>query len=196
MSFTLFLTRYLGKATDTDNVPVKDPVQCVDLIKLYLRECFNIKAGAWGNARDYYECFNSPSWGGYKQMNAAFTRIKNTPAFIPMRADICIWTMNNKNGHIAIAEGTGNTQTFYTYDQNWGGKAMKKVKHNYTTFLGVLRPKRTIKADVNIRSGPGISFKVLGEKKTGEKVTIYETNGNWGRIGDGRWIHMNYVLPL
>ncbi len=196
MTFNTFINTYFGKASDYDRVPTQDPVQCVDLIKYYLRDVFNIRAGAWGNARDYYECFNSSSWGGYKQMNNAFTRIANTPSFVPMKGDICVWSMNNKNGHIAISEGSGNTKTFYTYDQNWNGKQMKKVKHNYKTFLGVLRPKRTVCDDVNIRTGPGTTFKVLGEKKTGEKVTIYETKGNWGRIGDGRWIHLNYVLPL
>lgn len=28
---------------------------------------------------------------------------------------------------------------FYSYDMNWGGKACKKVLHNYKGFLGVLR---------------------------------------------------------
>ncbi len=73
---------------------------------------------------------------------------------------------------------------------------MKKVKHDYKTFLGVLRPKRTVCGDVNIRSGPGTSYKVLGEKKTGEKVTVYETKGYWLRIGDGLWVHGNYVNEL
>lgn len=45
-------------------------------------------------------------------MNAAFTRLANTPTFIPMQGDICVWTMGNKNGHIAIAEGTGNNLAY------------------------------------------------------------------------------------
>ncbi len=196
MTFNTFISSRIGKASDYDSVPAKDPVQCVDLIKFYLRDCFGINAGAWGNARDYYDCFNNPAWSGYRVMNAAFTRIANTKTFVPMKGDICVWSMNNKNGHIAIADGKGNTAMFYTYDQNWGGKQMKRVQHNYKTFLGVLRPKRTVCDDVNIRSGPGTTFKILGEKKTGEKVTVYETKGSWGRIGNNQWVHMNYVLEL
>lgn len=56
--------------------------------------------------------------------------------------DIVIWgTKLNRTGHIAIATGEGNTSKFYSYDQNWNGKAMHKVQHTYKGFEGVLRPK-------------------------------------------------------
>jgi uncharacterized protein YjdB len=49
--------------------------------------------------------------------------------------------LGNQYGHIAIATGEGTTSYFYSYDQNWGTKAMKKIKHTYKGFLGVLRAK-------------------------------------------------------
>lgn len=53
----------------------------------------------------------------------------------------------------------------------------------------------TITGDVNIRTGVGTGYSVVGEKKKGEKVTIYGRNGYWVRIdpAKARWIHKNYV---
>ena len=55
MTFDSFVKRYIGKAVDYDGVA---GVQCVDLVKLYLYNVFGIRAGAWGNARDYWLDFS------------------------------------------------------------------------------------------------------------------------------------------
>jgi hypothetical protein len=70
-------------------------------------------------------------------------RIKNTPEFVPLKGDIAVWNSSKGggHGHVAICTGEGDTKTFYSYDMNWNGKAMKKVKHDYSGFYGVLRPK-------------------------------------------------------
>lgn len=72
--------------------------------------------------------------------------------------------MNGGWGHIAICTGEGNTSYFYSYDQNWSGKACTKVKHTYDHIAGFLRPKNQSK----------ISAKVLD--KTGYKQGN-KTNG-------------------
>ena len=102
---------------------------------MYLDKVFGIKAGAWGNAKDYYENFNNLPLKNY------FTRIANTASFVPQKGDILVWGagLGNKYGHIAIATGEGNTSNFYSYDLNWGSKTVHKVQHNYKGFLGVLR---------------------------------------------------------
>ena len=65
MTFDSFVKRFIGKAVDYDGV---SGVQCVDLVKLYLYNVFGIRAGAWGNARDYWLDFNS-----HKIMKENFT---------------------------------------------------------------------------------------------------------------------------
>ena len=101
MTFDSFVKRYIGKAVDYDGVA---GVQCVDLVKLYLYNVFGIRAGAWGNARDYWLDFSS-----HPTMTANFTKIKNTPSFIPKKGDIVVWngdiSTKNNYGHIAIATG-------------------------------------------------------------------------------------------
>ncbi len=69
------------------------------------------RAGAWGNARDYWLDFNS-----HKIMKENFTKIKNTPEFVPKKGDILVWSgdisIKNNYGHIAIATGEGDTHYF------------------------------------------------------------------------------------
>ena len=132
MNYNEFINTYNGKGFDYDNV---SGIQCVDLIKMYLDKVFGIKAGAWGNAKDYYENFNN------LPLKNSFTRIANTASFVPQKGDIVVWGagLGNTYGHIAIATGEGNTSQFYSYDLNWGQKTVHKVLHDYKGFLGVLR---------------------------------------------------------
>lgn len=135
MDYNEFINTYDGKAIDYDGV---SGVQCVDLAKIYLDKVFGIKPGAWGNAKDYYLNFNN-----IPQLRNNFNRIANSSSFVPQRGDIVVWgsAVGGGYGHIAIATGEGNTRQFYSYDQNWNGKATHKVLHNYNGFYGVLRAK-------------------------------------------------------
>lgn len=137
MTFDEFLEAHIGKAMDYDEVA---PNQCVDLAKFYLKQVFDIESGAWGNAHCWYDNFNN-----IPNLKNNFTRIANTPEFIPQRGDIMVWSisLNGKWGHIAICDGIGDTTYFYSYDQNWSGNLdpCNRIKHNYNHVLGVLRPK-------------------------------------------------------
>ena len=170
LTFDNFVKNYINKGTDYDKVC---GVQCVDLIKVYLDKCFGIKAGAWGNAKDYYEIYNNIT-----ALKTNFTRIKNTPLFVPKKGDICIWGANISDehnfGHIAIATGEGNIKEFYTYDQNWGGKPMRKVKHSYKAFLGVLRPKDQTPFKATATTKPASTSKTTPTipYKKGDVVTL------------------------
>lgn len=152
MNYQEFINTYNGKSIDYDGVA---GVQCVDLAKMYLDKVFGIKAGAWGNAKDYYENYNNLPLGN------TFDRIGNTASFVPQRGDIVVWGagLGNKYGHIAIATGEGNTSNFYSYDLNWGSKVVKKVQHNYKGFLGVLRAKDQSKI-TGITPKASIQYKV------------------------------------
>lgn len=135
MNFNEFKNKYLGKALDFDGVA---GVQCVDLIKFYLKDVFGITAGAWGNAKDYYENYKN----NIVLMNN-FDRIVNYREFVPKKGDIAVFGSSNMSpyGHICICTGQGNMTFFKSIDMNWGGKEAKEVLHSYVNFLGVLRPK-------------------------------------------------------
>lgn len=66
-----------------------------------------------------------------------------------------------------------------------------------TVFYVKLKPysgKTTYKygKGLNIRSGPGTNYKILGNYVYGTNVIIYERNGVWGRTSLG-WVNANYV---
>ena len=135
MSLDEFVKNYLGKATDYDKGM---GVQCVDLIKLYLDKVFSIKIGAIGNAEAYFRRYDE-----IPVLKENFDKIQNTKSFVPKKGDICVFgTKLSKYGHICIATGEGDTSYFNSWDQNWGSKEMKVVRHNYTGFEGVLRYKK------------------------------------------------------
>lgn len=148
MNFDEFIKKYNGYAIDYDK---GCGVQCVDLAKLYLDKVFGIKPGAWGNAHAYFDNYEY-----IPELYKNFDRIANTKEFKPVKGDICIWgkKLDGKYGHIAIADGVSTLTYFYTYDQNWGSKECKRVKHTYKAFLGVLRKKK------------------LNKFKAGEKVEV------------------------
>lgn len=68
-----------------------------------------------------------------------------------------------------------------------------------TTTTGTVISTGTVvcKTGVNVRSGAGINYPSVSSAYNGQRVSIYETvnvNGTfWGRIGDNRWICLNYV---
>lgn len=202
MKFDEFVKKFLGKKTDYDKAC---GVQCVDLAKQYLYSVFGIKAGSWGNAKEYWLDFNSHS-----ALTRKFIKIKNTPDFVPKKGDIVVWNgdISSKNdcGHIAIATGEGNTSYFYSYDQNWGSKEMKKVKHSYKAVYGVLRPKdqskittkkaTTTKATVDangglrMRSKIGTSAGVVTTIPDGATVDVIKKNCG-SKNGYG-WANVKY----
>lgn len=180
MNYQEFINYYNGKALDYDGV---SGVQCVDLAKFYLNRVFGLQPGAWGNAKDYYLNYNAiPS------LVNNFTRIANTPSFVPQKGDIVIWgTGLGKYGHIAIATGEGNTSQFYSYDMNWGGKACKKVLHNYKGFLGVLRPKDQSKiTGLNSNPTPSLFWVRIDKEKA---CVRSQPNSNTGALAGSKYLY-------
>ena len=48
---------------------------------------------------------------------------------------------------------------------------------------------------LNIRSGAGTSYSVVGTVKKGEVYTIVQTSGDWGKLKSGAgWINLNYTI--
>lgn len=138
MTYDEFIKKHNGVAVDYDGAAGR---QCVDLATAYFNEVFGsgIK-NFWYDAHHFWDLFDKNTW-----LKANFTKVKNTPSFVPKKGDIVVWggSLNGGIGHVAIATGEGNTKYFYSYDQNWLGKndPCTRVYHNYNHVLGVLRPK-------------------------------------------------------
>lgn len=57
---------------------------------------------------------------------------------------------------------------------------------NYTRYVKV-------SSRLNVRSGASTNYNKVGSLQNGELVTVYETSGNWSRIGDNRWVCSDYL---
>lgn len=137
MTFNKWVKQNLGKGIDYDGTY---GVQCVDLAKHYIKNVLGVTPQSIGNAIEYY---NKRKTSEYLTKN--FRWIDNTAEFIPKKGDLCVFTSKSGNGHISVATGEGTTSYFYSYDQNFPKakhEPMTKIKHSYTSFLGVLRPKK------------------------------------------------------
>ena len=123
-------------------------------------------------------------------------------------------------GHVAVATGEGNTNYFYSYDQNWKVKQMVKVYHTYDSVYGVLRPKNqsningspaptpsgTFKVKVTantlrVRKGAGVNYGIATNVHKGEVYTITQTVKNgaytWGKLKSGAgWIALDYTVRI
>lgn len=52
------------------------------------------------------------------------------------------------------------------------------------------------KVEVNVRSGPGTGYGVLYSLLPGERVCVYDTQGDWVQIGTGRWLNAIYTKSM
>lgn len=137
ISFDEWVSKNLGKGIDFDGAY---GVQCVDLAKHFIKNVLGITPQSIGNAIEYYNKRNTS-----KYLTDNFTWIDNTKEFVPQIGDLAVFKSKSGNGHISVCTGDGTTSYFYSYDQNYPSakhEPMTLIKHNYNSFLGVLRPKK------------------------------------------------------
>lgn len=215
MTKTEYLKQVKGKKIDTDGVPVKQPYQCADLMKDFVKKCYGIDfsftlpgKNPHGYACGLWEFFNS-----YPQFKDIAVKINNTPKFTPQAGDIVLWKPNAKTsngssltgvaGHVALALGKNTgTSRFKSLDQNWGSKYyVDEVNHSYDGVYGVVRILlKCTKADLNVRSGPGTKYPIV-KKSNGEDYVLpkgtlvkpVDIRGSWVKIDEGQWVSAKYL---
>lgn len=136
MTFEQWVSSTIGRGIDWDGVY---GVQCVDLVNHYVKNVLNINPVMIGNAIEFYNKRKSSPF-----LYNNFSWISNTPEFIPNKGDIGVFKTKSGFGHVCVCTGEGTTSCFYSYDQNYPAskhEPMTKIKHSYSNFLGVLRPK-------------------------------------------------------
>jgi len=50
-----------------------------------------------------------------------------------------------------------------------------------------------VNTSLNVRSGPGTSYNVVGRKYNGDKVTVYKESSKWSNIGTNEWVSSDYL---
>jgi len=151
ITYKEFIKKYLGKKIDFDGYA---GVQCVDLAKLYLQECFGIKCGTMGNAKDWwYDRNTNPILK--ENFDSYYINNKRPASDSTVKmGDLGIRT-SGSYGHIFICDHT-DKKTITYYDENGTGnhdavtKRVKPFTNYYVT--GVLR-KKTVKKTVKAEGG-------------------------------------------
>lgn len=199
-----FLKKYNNKKIDYDKAY---GAQCVDLFRQFNKEVLGISQPRGVNgAKDFWS-----NYGVDPNLYNNFNKIANTPNFVPQFGDIAIWG-NGTYGHIAICTGKGDVNKFESFDQNYPtGSACHYVTHNYSGFLGVLRPKAQNKIKVTefkvrvdkscgayVRKEPNTKSALAGSKllKKGDVFVATEIVNGENVSGNNKWYHSkvgNYV---
>ena len=104
MTFEKWVSQNLGKSIDYDGVY---GVQCVDLVKHYIKNVLGVKPESIGNAIEYY---NKRKTSEYLTKN--FKWIDNTAEFVPKKGDLLVITSRSGNVQITVATGDGTTSNF------------------------------------------------------------------------------------
>ncbi len=86
------------------------------------------------------------------------------------------------------------------YKEQGGWYKISKSKDEWVAgnYVKDVQMAEVFNADkLNVRSGPGTNFSVVGAFLRGEIVFIFEESGNWAKMGlDDRWVSKNYLKIL
>lgn len=67
---------------------------------------------------------------------------------------------------------------------------------NAADIIGAAVFQGTVKVNtsLNIRTGPSTGYSRIGSLKNGEKITIIEENNGWGKLEQGGWVSLDYIV--
>ena len=87
-----------------------------------------------------------------------------------------------------------NFRNYANYNGFYAYKHSGNVTVNNTQTITTANYTRYVNArsGLNVRNAPNGSR--IGGLSNGTKVTVYETSGNWSRIGNGQWVSSNYLI--
>lgn len=138
MTFDKWVEKYNGKKIDYDGAY---GVQCVDLIKSFIKNVLSITPQPIGNAIEYY---NKRKTSKYITSNFDVYGYKKGMVF--KKGDILVLKGKSAYGHVAVATGDYSTMGVYGYDENYKGTGAGMTLRFYDfggfyKILCVLRPK-------------------------------------------------------
>ena len=110
------------------------------------------------------------------------TSTRRGKAYVDVNTVICS-TTNFKN--------YANCKRFFCYKYNVNENG-KTNSNNNVTMPSYTRYVK-VSSRLNIRNGAGIGNKIVGKLSNNEMVTVYETNDNWSRIGENKWVSSDYL---
>lgn len=165
ISFDDFKNKWLGQRVNYDGV---DDYQCVDLIRQYFLECFDLPGGGGVPSAINY-------WTTTPQaVLTKFNQVSNSEA---QKGDVVIlWGLpGNPHGHIGIATGGLTATTLELFEQNGskgdgsgtGGDAIRTRWVPRPRVAGLLRPVNVQQTPV-----PTPTYQVIETYPQGRKISL------------------------
>lgn len=118
-------------------------VQCVDLIKWYIRKVRNITPKSIGNANQYWYKRNESYIQTVIANGGSLITVGRGVNAKPKAGDIVVMMKDGSStGHICIASGNNSSTYFKSYDTNWGSWQCQLITHRYSSdwyVLGLIR---------------------------------------------------------
>lgn len=81
-----------------------------------------------------------------------------------------------------------NVKQYFIFSNDKGSGNAKKITATKTYNRYVY-----VSSILNVRSGPGTNYKKVSTLKKNKKVTVYETENGWSRIGADKWVKSSYL---
>ena len=86
-----------------------------------------------------------------------------------------------------------NFKNYANFRGAFAYKHSGNVKEN-TSIVTTSSYTRYVNVNTRLNVRNGIWGTVVDKLYNGDKVTVYETSGNWARIGDNRWVCSDYLV--
>lgn len=142
--------------------------------------------------------FGHPFWTGWERPKDEKPKeeekpVEPTPAPVPAKKSIDEiakevidgkWGNGNERGEKLAQAGYDYYEVQAKVNEMLGiGKSGNSAK-TYTVSVNTV---------LNVRCGAGTSYRIVNQLKNGTKVTVLEEKNGWGRIGESKWVSMNYL---
>lgn len=109
---------------------------------------------------------------------------------------------STRRGNVTVSGNTvycsvDNFRRYANYTRFFAYKHDGNVQENtgnITTSTYTRYVKTSTGVGVNVRSGPGTGYGKVGALADRTSVIVYETSGNWSRIGTNRWVYSDYLV--
>lgn len=85
-----------------------------------------------------------------------------------------------------------NAKRYWIFSNDQTGNKSSSSSSS-TTNVSYTRYIATQSQNLNVRSGPGTSYKVVGSLTKGSKVKVISTSGSWSKIGANKWVSTSYL---
>lgn len=85
-----------------------------------------------------------------------------------------------------------NAKRYWIFSNDQTGNKSSSSSSSMTN-VSYTRYIATQSQNLNVRSGPGTSYKVVGSLTKGSKVKVISTSGSWSKIGANKWVSTSYL---